>query len=751
MTGNRSPVSVPYVTPALPLAPLLAFAGLSAAASAQTLAHGHPPPVLDAAPTSGASGHGFAAGDWDADGGIDLVVGGTPLGFEVLVGDGAGTFAAGGALPTHFGPSGPDTVVAADFDGDGDADLAVTYEGTIYPEFVVGLYEGDGVGGFGIGPSYDLGGVPSDVHGIEGIPVDVDVDGDADLVYLARASFGGGDSELHVLENDGAGAFTPLAPLALTGNGTSVVTADWNGDGIPDLAVGTALVSPSTTFVLLGNGDGTFVDAGSSLEGAADVLACDVDDDGQQDLVLIGASIRVHRVAGGVFQPAIVTAIAGSRATHLDLDGDGRLDLAMTNGQKLLVLSGDGAGAFTLERTLATGPVPTALLAVQADGRGGPDVLLLDRESARIATYLGDSRAAGRLVGSPASSVPAFCEAAASGDFDEDGRADLVITRGFGLDPGALVQLGDGAGGFAPGADLAAGSYPVSLEVADWNGDAHEDVAIGCRSSNDITVFLGDGAGAFTPSAVLGSADAPFGLAAADFDEDGALDFAATRYLADGLRVYLGDGAGGFTPGPTRSAGVRPVDAVTGDWNQDGHADLVFSHGFTVQLLLGDGTGQLADAGSFQAATGAWRLAAGDFDGDGLSDVAVACAGSFLGARVVLGCGDGAGGFSATASIDTGSFGGQDLAALDLDLDGDLDLGVAHLSGELSILSGRGDGTFEAPRTWAAGLGSRALVGGFFDADARPDLVVVGRDAGSLVLLASRPTRIAGRPGPRSR
>jgi hypothetical protein len=260
------------------------------------------------------------------------------------------------------------------------------------------------------------------------------------------------------------------------------------------------------------------------------------------------------------------------------------------------------------------------------------------------------------------------------GDLDGDGDSDLITSQEAAND--ARVLRNDGKGGFddftihpIPGA-----SVPSPLEGADFDHDGDLDIAIGNTQNGFVSVLLGDGgarsgfasttnyptAGTTTRSVALG-----------DFDGDGHDDLVAASRSGGVLSFLRGRGDGTFDAAQSfAGSGTSETALATTDANHDGLLDLfVGDNGGGVSVCLGDGDGGFA-CGPESGGGQPWMIAAGDINGDGHADVAVAS--SFANGVEVL-YGDGAGGFLSTTFLHRGSF----TIAIDLgDLDGDGDLDV---------------------------------------------------------------------------
>jgi hypothetical protein len=317
-----------------------------------------------------------------------------------------------------------------------------------------------------------------------------DLNGDAkpDLAVANRRS-----NDVTVLLGDGAGGFTaaPGSPVEVGGQPFSLVTADFNGDGRPDLAV--ANNTSKDVSVLLGDGVGRF-SAGP------------------------GSPVRVAGFPDGV--------------TPADLDGDGKADLVVSAGRNVVnILLGDGSGRFAAApgSPIAVGSEPSVAVA-DFNGDGKPDLAVADSKKVSIRPGTGGGRfgaARSVLVGTGPSR--GFFGVA---DFNGDGKPDLAVTRVAANEVTIKVSvlLGNGAGGFrrAAGSPIAVG-YMTAGAVADLNGDHKSDLALADYRVG-LRVLLGNGAGRFRPAADSPFAAPPaFAIAAADLNGDGKPDLALTR------------------------------------------------------------------------------------------------------------------------------------------------------------------------------------------------------------------------------
>jgi hypothetical protein len=342
--------------------------------------------------------------------------------------------------------------------------------------------------------------------------------------------------------------FAPAVNYGIHAGQPSVAVTDLNGDGNPDLVVansGSADVS-----VLLGKGDGSFNPA-----------------------VNYPAHTAPRSVAVG------------------EVNGDGKLDLVVVNSSSddVSVLLGNGDGSFAAPLNTALPPVPAGFPL-----EGGPQSVGL-------------------------------------GDLNGDGKLDLAITfepstvelRSYAV----VVLLGSGDGSFGSAVSYPSGTGPRSIALADLNRDGALDlVAVSgvASSTRAVSVLLGNGAGSFGPTAYYSLDGSPVSVQIADLNGDGTLDL-AVACAGGGVSVLLGNSDGSFGPAATYAAGTHPTSVGVGDFNADGYPDLAVANfgSNDVSVLLGRGDGSFDAAIGYPVESGPRSLAVSDLNGDGSPDLVV--------------------------------------------------------------------------------------------------------------------------------
>jgi PKD repeat protein len=494
-------------------------------------------------------------------------------------------------------------------------------------------------------------------------------------------------------------------PLGASPSGTfghALAAGDLNHDGKLDLVVvATGLASPDFrqggVFVLLGNGDGTF-QAGPTY-------------------------LTVNNYGGSV--PSAQQYVAPQAVALGDFDRDGNLDMAVSAGQWVFVMAGNGDGTFR-----HSNPKTNDILSEVPYSSSGS-------------------------VLPPAGDV-------SIADFNGDGRADIVATNG-GAQLSILVATPDPfgeQGAFSPAKFFATEIFGVGHTahaiIADFNRDGHPDVAIAENAAGLIGIItgLGDGtlnalhigaSGTTAVNTVFVNLGQPAQLLPVDANGDGKPDIVATSNSNRvGLLINRGDGtfdvSAAATPYDTSLSTAPPTLAAgLSDAGHPGHFNIVTVDGTgtiaATPILPGGTLGQPVQVGALFTSIGS--AVAGDFNHDGRLDFALGSSSNRNPGSVTLLLGRSDGTFTTLPAISVGG-GVQAIAAADLNGDGNLDLVVSHgmltvnsspfsesYGGGLDLLLGKGDGTFQTPVNNAPQLGLGSLAIADVNGDGHPDVVAL--------------------------
>jgi hypothetical protein len=242
----------------------------------------------------------------------------------------------------------------------------------------------------------------------------------------------------------------------------------------------------------------------------------------------------------------------------------------------------------------------------------------------------------------------------------------------------------------------------------------------------------------------------PFSVVVADLDDDGFLDLVTANASSDNVSVLLGRGDGTFKAAQffPVGKGKSPRSVAVADLNHDGFLDLMTANASSndVSVLLGRGNDSHGDvtfapAQPFPVGNGPFSVAVADLDGDKILDLVTANAGPDDEARdkkpsnvsVLLGRGDGT--FKAAQFFPVGA-GPRSVAVADLNHDGRLDLVTANAgSNDVSVLLGHGDGTFEPERRFCVGVFPQSVAVADLNGDKIPDLVTANASSNDVSVL----------------
>jgi hypothetical protein len=340
-------------------------------------------------------GHSFVVGDVDKDGHVDLVVAEHNK-LTVMLGDGQGGFAPASVPPTPVSGVGGEMLLA-DFNGDGLLDFAGSHHDRY--EVVVMLGRGDGTFTNAPGSPYSARAPGKRPHTHALVAGDVNQDGKLDLVTANNE-----DGDISVLLGDGKGGFTraPGSPFPCGPSPYPVALADVNGDSNLDVVVPNTAPGPTTITVLLGDGRGGFRAAPRSPFKANDrayfVAVADLNGDGKLDIVAThdDASVATLHLGDGkgnfvqAKNSPLEIGNRGYRVVPVDLNRDGKIDLAFGAEHGVAVFLGDGRGGFqrAAGSPFRTGRGTWVIEVIDVNHDGKPDFITNNVESNDISILL---------------------------------------------------------------------------------------------------------------------------------------------------------------------------------------------------------------------------------------------------------------------------------------------------------------------------------------------------------------------------
>jgi hypothetical protein len=309
-----------------------------------------------------------------------------------------------------------------------------------------------------------------------------------------------------------------------------------------------------------------------------------------------------------------------------DLNGDGKLDVAIANSQlsAVTVLLGNGDGTLASFTGYATFSEPQDVRVGDLTGDGLLDLVTPDYAANGVTVLrgAGDGTFATRV----AHPVGAGLVSIVPVDLDGDGRLDLAMTKESGNKLAILPALA--AGGFGTAIEVATGATPHQIDTADLNHDGKPDLVLTSFGAGTVSVHLGNGTHTPGPAIPYVAGAAPIGVAIADLNGDGDADLLVTNVNAATLSVLLGNGDGTFASRVVYPTDARPRGMDTGDVDGDEVPDVVVATGYpdgdsvlTVYRGLGDGT--LAIADHLRLPYRAADCVLADMNADGHEDIVV--------------------------------------------------------------------------------------------------------------------------------
>jgi hypothetical protein len=517
----------------------------------------------------------------------------------------------------------------------------------------------------------------------------------------------------------------------------AVALGDLDGDGHLDIA--TANSGASTVSVLLGKGDGTFAAKVDYATGKfpTGVVFRDMNRDGNLDVVVVANGSTAVRVFLGLGDGTLVSAVdsplgdfPNSRSAALgDLDGDGALDLVVGT-QGVTVVLGTGDAHFAAPTTYASDGYVNAVYLGDFNGDGLLDIL--DR-TYRIELRLG--RGDGTLASAAIYPMPGTLHAIAPGDFDGDGKLDVALAESLEPSGTAGVLLGRGDGSFAQMVS-SLDHEAAAIAVGDLDGDGRIDVATAGQNRDqvgELSVLLGRVDGTLSAPTAYSLPGQPILVRLGDLNGDGHLDIVSASSDTSTVSVFLGRAGGTFAKVATDSPGP-PTSLALADVDGDGTLDLIVTHTDastgvgSASVLRGKGDGTFASRSVSPVCDGPQFVAVADVNHDGHLDMVVACDGlvggyvSGGGVSVLLGRGDGT---FATPLAYLGNSGLASVAIGDLNGDGKPDLVVLgnFTISDVSVLLGKGDGTFADPVAYTPPWSARSVALIDIDHDGKLDVV----------------------------
>lgn len=398
---------------------------------------------------------------------------------------------------------------------------------------------------------------------------------------------------------------------------------------------------------------------------------------------------------------------------------------------------------FNVNPTFVVGKRGRQLATGDFNGDGLPDIVVAGIGSNQVNVLLSCQAGTQRCVNGflPAENYAVGTpEAVVTADVNGDGILDLIVASAGGNSLTVFVGKGDGT--FVSGRCSAAGGLcmtgvnPTFLAVGNFKGKNKEvDVVAVNTTSNSISVFLGNGK-SFSLPTTYSVGTSPTWAAVADVNGDGFQDIVVANGGSNSLTVLLGNGQGGFTVKSNPSTDAGPVSVAIADFNNDKIPDLAVANttGNTVDILLGNGDGTFQTASAINAGSHPQTVAVGNFNNDGNMDLAVA---DGAGNNVTVLLGNGNGTFQPGVQYTSGAKTVAAAVVYNVHGNGQYDLLVSNadlVPGIVTIIYGKGDGTFLGGINLGTGTNPQGIVSGNFSCNGNNGLAVANAASNSVQL-----------------
>ncbi|MFH1108208.1 MAG: VCBS repeat-containing protein [Planctomycetota bacterium] len=327
------------------------------------------------------------------------------------------------------------------------------------------------------------------------------------------------------------------------------------------------------------------------------------------------------------FVPQTIQAVgSGPRAVAVgDFDGDGAIDLAVTNAaaNSVSILMGNCDGTYTRQDIEAVGASPWNIAAVDIDHDGDLDLIITNSDGGNIRVLR--NQGGGQFTLEPTVPTGAGAHWIATADFDGDGHIDLAVANYF--DNTLTLLWNDGSGSFfAQGNPLACGPLPYTVVAGDYDGDGRPDLALTNDFNETVSLFHNLGSRNFAARETITLAppgDGLGGIVFARLNNDQNLDLAVSNITSGLVYLLFGNGDGTFSGRPPLNV-TTAHDLAISDIDRNGTLDLVvacYQPTNSLAYILNDGMGGFAAPIYLPAGNGPVFAKAADLDGDTDQDI----------------------------------------------------------------------------------------------------------------------------------
>jgi gliding motility-associated-like protein len=352
------------------------------------------------------------------------------------------------------------------------------------------------------------------------------------------------------------------AQITTVANPYDIISADFDGDGKPDLLTDNA---SNTLNIHQNTSSSGVISFGARMiltsnSGTRYMAVGDVDGDGKLDIAvpnLTSNNVSIFRnngIGSIGFDPKVdfTTGLGPACATFADLDADGRLELIVGNynEDKISIFRNTTVGttiSFDPKVDITVGTSPISISATDIDGDGKLDLVISASDAATgnkisILRNIGSgtiSFESAFVLSTGAGSIPWI---STTGDIDGDGKPDIVVANN-GTNNVSVFRNNSSSGTilFDSRLDFATGSGPRSVALGDLNGDGLPDMVVGNESANNVSIFANtssSGTVSFAPRLTIAAGSlSPRAIAFTDLDGDGKPDI--TGINGDAMNVFI--------------------------------------------------------------------------------------------------------------------------------------------------------------------------------------------------------------------
>ena len=363
------------------------------------------------------------------------------------------------------------------------------------------------------------------------------------------------------------------------------------------------------------------------------------------------------------------------------------------------------------------------------------------------------------FVGAELTSVPPQADFMATGDFNNDGLADVVVVSPASKNISTFLASPASPSRFAPARAVPVGDTLRGMAIGDLNRDGRLDVAVADQAADGVWILLGKGDGTFLDPYIIPVPNTrnPYGVAIADFDQTGAPDLAVIDRRENKVFILLNDNGSPprFRRGGDFVVGLEPEQILALDLNKDGQPDIVTLDlggprvkdvSVTLFKRVQQGFPEFAEPVQFVVGENPSDMVAGDFNNDGTPDIAMlnrpTNTGRVSEVDVLMATGTGEllppPGIPVPCPFFTNGqpCKGLALAVGDYDGNGNIDLAVAltdprsrgsnqvQLVDAMQLFGGRGDGAFVPGPVFGIQKAPQSMASGDVTGDGKPDIMV---------------------------